>query len=127
MLNPGGAGASRRFALAPVGFLLLWSGGFTVGTIGVRHAEPLTLLVLRYELALAALAPFYVWLRPALQRRSIEWLLLAVVGFLIQVVYFGLNYFAFAHAVPAGTVALITSLQPIFVAILAPPICSASR
>jgi drug/metabolite transporter (DMT)-like permease len=45
---------------------------------------------------------------------------MAIVGFLIQGVYFGLNYMAFSHGASAGAVALINSLQPLTVALLAP-------
>jgi drug/metabolite transporter (DMT)-like permease len=105
--------------LAPLVFLLLWSGGFTVAKIGVQYAEPMTLLALRYACALAVLAPLALWLKPPLPCRPVEWLHIAAVGFLIHAVYFGLNYLAFALGVAAGTVALITSLQPILVALLA--------
>ncbi len=43
-----------------------------------------------------------------------------MVGFLIQVVYFGLCYVAFKSGVSAGTVAIIVCLQPILVALSAP-------
>jgi drug/metabolite transporter (DMT)-like permease len=43
-----------------------------------------------------------------------------VVGFLIQVVYFGLGYIAFKSGVAAGTVAIVVCLQPILVALSAP-------
>ena len=42
------------------------------------------------------------------------------MGLLIQTVYFGMSYMAFAEDVTSGTVALVMSLQPILVAILAP-------
>lgn len=43
-----------------------------------------------------------------------------VVGFLIQVVYFGTAWVAFSLGGSAGSVALITSLQPILVALVIP-------
>jgi drug/metabolite transporter (DMT)-like permease len=46
----------------------------------------------------------------------------AVVGFLIQVVYFGLCYVAFKSGVSAGGVAIVVCLQPILVALIAPRI-----
>ena len=64
--------------------------------------------------------PLFLLLRPPLPARGIDWLHLAVVGFLIQAVYFGLCYTAFALGTSAGVVALIVSLQPILVAVLAP-------
>jgi hypothetical protein len=49
---------------------------------------------------------------PALPKTGREWLHIAIVGFLIQVVYFGAAYKAFELGESAGAVALITSLQP---------------
>jgi drug/metabolite transporter (DMT)-like permease len=105
---------------APGIFLLLWSLGFPVAVIGLRYAEPMTLLVLRFILVLAVLIPLALWLRPPLPARRRDWIDLAVVGFLIQAVYFGLCYFAFTLGTSAGAVALIVSLQPVVVALLAP-------
>ena len=43
--------------LAPVIFLLLWSGGFSVAKLGISHAEPMSFLSLRYACVCALLAP----------------------------------------------------------------------
>ena len=40
--------------------------------------------------------------------------------FLMQTVYFGMTYFAFVNGVAAGIAALIFSLQPLLVGLLAP-------
>ena len=106
--------------LAPVIFLLLWSGGFSVAKLGLKHAEPLSFLVLRYATVLLILLPLYAVLRPPLPKRSAEWLHLFIVGFLIQAVYFGLCYIAFKSGVSAGGVAIIVCLQPILVGLIAP-------
>ncbi len=106
--------------LAPIIFLVLWSGGFSVAKLGLLHAEPLSFLVLRYATVLIILLPFYVALRPPLPRRGMDWLHLFVVGFLIQAVYFGLSYIAFKSGVSAGGVAIIVCLQPILVGLIAP-------
>ncbi|HKQ93961.1 MAG TPA: DMT family transporter, partial [Aestuariivirgaceae bacterium] len=105
---------------APALFLLLWSAGFPVAKICLQYIEPLTFLALRYGLVLVILLPLVIVLRPPLPKTGIEWVHLTVVGFLIQVVYFGLCYLAFAMGEKAGTVALIVSLQPILVALFAP-------
>lgn len=56
-------------ALAPVTFLILWSGGYSVAKLGIRHAEPLTFLALRYAVVLVILAPFAILMRPACQAK----------------------------------------------------------
>ena len=106
--------------LAPAIFLILWSGGFSIAKLGIRHAEPLTFLVLRYAIVLIILAPFAMALRPAWPRTLAQWFHIAMVGFLIQAVYFGLCYLAFHAKASSGTVAIIVCLQPILVGLTAP-------
>jgi drug/metabolite transporter (DMT)-like permease len=104
---------------APVVFLILWSAGFAVAKIAVTHAAPLTVLALRYALVLVLLVPVALVMRPRFPTaRGI--LDVAIVGFLIQVVYFGLCYVAFKSGVSAGGVAIVVCLQPILVALIAP-------
>jgi len=105
---------------APFLFLLLWSGGFAVAKIGLVSTGPFTLLAMRYGLVLVVLLPLLVVIRPPLPRTRRAWINLAVVGFLIQVLYFDLSYFAFRLGISAGTLALIVSLQPIVVGLAAP-------
>lgn len=105
--------------LAPAVFLVLWSGGFPVGKVGIGYAGPMTFLAIRYALVLVVLAPLLVALRPALPRGD-QLRHLLVVGVLVQGFYFGLGYGALALGVSAGTAALIASLQPILSALLAP-------
>lgn len=104
---------------APFAFLILWSAGFAIAKIAVTHAGPLTVLALRYSLVLLLLIPVALVVRPRFpSTRGI--MDVAIVGFLIQVVYFGLCYVAFKSGVSAGAVAIIVCLQPILVALVAP-------
>lgn len=105
---------------APVLFLLLWSAGFAVAKLGLQHAPPLTLLALRYVAVLVILLPIAAVIRPPLPQNLRAWVDVAVTGFLIQVVYFGLCYLAFKSGTSAGAVAIIVCLQPILVALIAP-------
>lgn len=116
----------RRWAisLAPFVFLLLWSGGYTFAKLGLQYAEPMTFLALRYACVLALMIPLFIIIRPRVPQRSINWFHLAMTGLLMQAVYFGMTYLAFADGLSAGGVALIVSLQPILVAIAAPYIVS---
>lgn len=116
----GKAGGGALVILAPVVFLLLWSGGYAVAKIALQHVEPFTLLSLRYGSALVILLILFAILRPPVPRRAAELGHIMFVGFLIQCVYFGLSYVAFWLGASAGAVALIVSLQPIVVGILAP-------
>lgn len=112
--------------LTPAIFLLLWSGGYTVAKIGVGDADPLTLLAIRYGCVLILLAPFVAIYKPPMPATWRAWRDLMLVGFLIQVVYFGSAWNAFRLGSSAGTVALITSLHPVLVAFVM-PLVSAER
>ncbi|MFN4155650.1 MAG: DMT family transporter [Paracoccaceae bacterium] len=105
---------------APAVFLVLWSAGFAIAKVGLDHAEPITILALRYCLVLVVLLPFALTLRPPMPATLRGWLDVAVVGFLIQVGYFGLCYLAFKSGVSAAGVAIVVCLQPILVALIAP-------
>lgn len=105
---------------APVMFLFLWAGGYAVAKVGLMYSPPLTLLVLRYVCVVLLMAVLFVFIRPALPKTRADWAHVALVGFLMQAVYFGLSYLAFMNGVAAGTAALIMSLQPILVALIAP-------
>lgn len=106
--------------VAPAIFLLFWSGGFAAGKIGIAYTGPLTFLAVRYALVLLVLLPLFLVMRPPLPRTPAEWGHLAAVGFLIQGVYFALGYVALGTNISSAAVALIVSLQPILVALLAP-------
>lgn len=106
--------------LAPAIFLVLWSAGFAVAKVGLLYTDPITFLALRYAFVLAVLLPLVPIVRPSWPKRAADWLHLAVVGFLIQAVYFGLSYMGLGSGISAGAAALIVSLQPILVGLLAP-------
>ena len=79
-----------------------------------------TLLALRYSIAVLVLLALIPLLKPQLPKGRAA-LDIAVTGFLIQVVYFGLCYIAFKSGVSAGGVAIIVCLQPILVSPDRPP------
>lgn len=107
-------------AVAPVIFLLLWSGGYPVAKLALQYAPPLTILVIRYACVVVIMVALFALLRPPLPKSRADWGHLAIVGILIQTVYFGMTYMALERGVAAGTAALLMSLQPILVALIAP-------
>lgn len=106
--------------VAPLVFVLLWSGGYSFAKLGLAHVEPMTMLALRYGLAVAVLLPLALVLRPRWPVGMRHWAAVAVTGFLIQCVYFGLAYLAMKRGMNAGTTAIIMALQPALVAAAAP-------
>lgn len=110
----------RWLSFAPFIFLGLWSGGYAVAKIGLQYAEPMTLLAIRYACVVAIMLVIFAFIKPPLPKTPAEWMHLSIVGILIQTVYFAFCWLAFRDGVAAGTVALIMSLQPILVALVAP-------
>ncbi len=107
---------------APALFLLLWSSGFVFLKIGLRYAGPLTFLALRYACVVAVLLLACLWRRPRWRMDPQTWSRLVMVGLLIQAGYFAFTYLSLKCGLSAGTVALITSQQPILIGLLAPAI-----
>ncbi len=105
---------------APALFLVLWSSGFVVLKVGLAYADPLTFLALRYACVVLILAPLLLALRPPLPTPVSAWGHLAMVGLLLQAGYFCFTYLSLKQGMSAGGVALITSLQPILIGLLAP-------
>ena len=110
--------------LAPFLFLLLWSGGYSFAKLGLEHVEPLTMLALRYGLAVLVILAVLLFYRPLWPKEPKHWMAIAITGFLIQCVYFGLAYLGMKLGMHAGTTAIIMALQPVLVAVFSPFISS---
>ncbi|WP_418157763.1 DMT family transporter [Benzoatithermus flavus] len=108
-------------AAAPWLFLTFWSSGFVAAKIGLRGAEPLTFLALRFALVTLVMAGIAGLRRSPWPRTRAELVPVVVTGLLMQAVYFGCTYLAFAAGVGAGALALIVGLQPLLTAVVAGP------
>ncbi|MEP3276641.1 MAG: DMT family transporter [Stappiaceae bacterium] len=105
---------------APGIFLLMWSTGYVAAKFGLGYIEPLTFLSLRFACVVAIMAVLFVILRPPLPTSRAQWMHLAIVGFLLQSMYFGMCYMSFNAGLSVGTLALILAMQPIIVGLVAP-------
>ena len=105
---------------APALFLGLWSSGYVAAKFGLGYTDPMTFLALRFACVIAIMMPLFVLLKPPLPSNPADWFHLGIVGFLLQSVYFGMCYMAFKTDVAVGTLALILSMQPILVGLIAP-------
>lgn len=110
----------KWLAFAPGIFLVMWSTGYVAAKFGLGFIEPLTFLALRFACVVAIMAALFLILRPPLPKSRAEWMHLAIVGFLLQSMYFGMCYMSFKAGLAVGTLALILSLQPIIVGLVAP-------
>lgn len=104
-----------RFAI-PVIFVLIWSTGFIVAKAVTPHADLQFYLVLRFGLTaavmgLAALAARVAW------PHGRGWLTHLFAGVLMQGMYLCASYWAVAHGMAAGVMALLGALQPLFTAL----------
>ncbi|WP_025272506.1 DMT family transporter [Haloglycomyces albus] len=96
-------------------FVLFWSSGFVGAEMGTEHATALQLLVWRFiVLGLPALG--WIWYRRHTLPARASLIMLAV-GVLGQAVYLFGVFGGADNNVPAGTIALIASLQPLVTAI----------
>lgn len=98
-------------------FVLIWSTGFVVARYGMPHAPPMTFLVWRYALSVAAFALWIRWSGARWPRGRDQWLHLAVVGLLLHGGYLGGVWAAVKGGMSAGTAALIVGLQPLLTAL----------
>jgi len=96
-----------------VALVLFWSSGFIGAELGAEASPPATVLTWRFLLTAVVLLP---WLLRALGRLDRqEWWRQAVLALLSQCLYLAGVFWAAAAGVPAGTSALIASLQPALV------------
>ncbi len=105
--------------LAPYLFVFLWSTGFVGAKYGLPYADPFIFLSLRVFIAAGFLflvarlmkAPIAIG-ADAVKKSSL-------IGVFLHAFYLGGVFFAISQVVAAGVAAVITSLQPVFVSILA--------
>jgi drug/metabolite transporter (DMT)-like permease len=107
-------------AAAGTALVVLWSSGFIGAELGTRYAPADTLLAWRYVVAAALLAGLAVALGTRLGPRAL--LRQGTLGMLCQCLYLGGVVTGVGLGVPAGTTALIASVQPLLVATAAGPL-----
>jgi drug/metabolite transporter (DMT)-like permease len=110
----------RRLLLGPglsIGFVILWTGGYIAGPIGVTQTGPLTITFWRFAVAATALALLAVLTRAPWPRGRAAWAQLIATGLLMQAGMFGLSYLGLSLGVPVGLVALLNGASPVLVAI----------
>ena len=105
--------------LAPYIFVLLWSTGFVGAKYGLPYADPFIFLSLRIFIAAAILFLVALILRApvAIGARAIRNSML--IGFFLHACYLGGVFFAISEGLSASVAAVITSLHPVLVSLLA--------
>lgn len=104
-----------RFGV-PALFVLIWSSGFIVGKAAVPHADLQLYLLARFAFTALVMASA-AWLAQVSWPRGRQLGLHLAAGVLMQGVYLCASYWAIQRGLPAGVMALLGALQPIFTAL----------
>ena len=107
---------------APVLFVFLWSTGFVGAKYIVPYAEPFTFLTIRYFLAAFILFAIAYAFKQPLKLSKEQFKASFAVGILLHVIYIGGVFYAVSLGVSAGISAVIVSIQPVLVSLLAVPL-----
>jgi drug/metabolite transporter (DMT)-like permease len=100
-------------------YIVLWSSAFVPSKIGVLGSSPLWFLVVRFAVSGVIALGIALALGARLPRTRRGWISVAVLGILGNAVYLGCTYEALRH-MSAGVGAIVTSTNPIVLAIIAP-------
>ena len=107
---------------APALFVFLWSTGFIGAKYIVPYAEPFTFLTIRYFLAALILFAIAYAFKQPLKLNKEQFKASFAVGILLHVIYIGGVFYAVSLGVSAGISAVIVSIQPVLVSLLAVPL-----
>lgn len=106
----------------PVLFILVWSSGYLVGSIGAHSGPPLALVAWRFLLSFVLLGVVALVTRAPWPRDPRVYVHLLVIGALLQAIQLGGTYLGLGLGVPAGLSALILCTCPLIVAATAVPL-----
>ena len=105
--------------LAPALFVLLWSTGFVGAKYGLPYADPFIFLSIRVFVAALLLLLLAKLMKMRVRLSRTEVASSSLIGFFLHACYLGGVFYSISAGMPAGTAAVITSLQPVLVSILA--------
>lgn len=107
----------QRFA--PALFVLLWSTGFVGAKYGLPYADPFIFLSIRILVAAALLFLLARLLKMPSRIGTSAVLRSSLIGFFLHACYLGGVFYSISRGLPAGVAAVVTSLQPVFVSLIA--------
>jgi len=109
----------KRFA--PAIFVLLWSTGFIGAKYILPYASPFTFLTIRYFAATVVLVVLAKLAKESLRMSRSQIKESILVSIFLHVLYIAGVFYAVHLGVSAGITAVIVSLQPVFVSLIAVP------
>ena len=104
---------------APGIFVIIWSSGFVVAKYAFQSSDVLFFLSIRLFIAAAILALITKAMKQSLRLTRREFLSSLLIGVALHAIYLGGVWEAIAQGSPAGIASVITSLQPVFVSLIA--------
>ena len=105
--------------LAPYIFVLLWSTGFIGAKYGLPYADPFIFLSVRVLIAGAILFIIALAMKMPVAIGASAVSRSALIGFFLHACYLGGVFYALSVGLSAGVAAVVTSLQPVLVSVLA--------
>jgi drug/metabolite transporter (DMT)-like permease len=107
----------ERFA--PALFVLLWSTGFIGAKYGLPYADPFVFLSVRILIAAVLLFALARLMKMPIRIGRQAVVRSGLIGFFLHACYLGGVFYSIAQGLPAGVAAVVTSLQPVLVSIVA--------
>ena len=107
----------ERFA--PALFVLLWSTGFIGAKYGLPYADPFVFLSVRILIAAVLLFALARLMKMSIRIGRQAVVRSGLIGFFLHACYLGGVFYSIAQGLPAGVAAVVTSLQPVLVSIVA--------
>lgn len=106
-------------SFAPILFVILWSTGFVGAKYGLPYADPFIFLSIRVLIAALLLFAIAALLKSPIAIGKSAISRSALIGFFLHACYLGGVFFAISKGLPAGVAAVVTSVQPVLVSLLA--------
>jgi drug/metabolite transporter (DMT)-like permease len=106
----------------PLGFAFLWSTGFIGAKYLLPYAEPFTILAIRFSLAATILTLIALAMKAPMRMSGSQLRRAAYISIFLHLFYTGGVFVAVSNGVTAGITAVIVSLQPVLVALIAIPV-----
>jgi drug/metabolite transporter (DMT)-like permease len=100
-------------------FVVLWSSGFIGAKFLLPHAEPFTLLSVRFALTAFILISIAAVMRAPMKMTKSQYLRAGYISLFLHFAYTGGIFVALHEGVSAGITAVVVSLQPVLVSLLA--------
>ena len=104
---------------APLLFVVLWSTGFIGAKYGLPFADPFIFLSVRVLIAALILFAVAALLKSPIAIGTSAITRSALIGFFLHACYLGGVFYSISKGLPAGVAAVVTSLQPVLVSLLA--------